>query len=76
MSQRQLRRFNAIDDAGERYVIIEWEKILESNEIRSDRQRSETVKIPFLETQSGQAVEEQADGIFVILPLNKIVKKV
>jgi hypothetical protein len=73
----ELGRFSAVDDAGKRYVITQYRGGSASDEIRDDRMSADPVIFhPWFETAHGDPVEQLTEDTFLILQLNKTVRKV
>ena len=58
MTRSVVRRFTTMDDAGNRYVIIEYRTFEESDEIRTDRMSADPITGQLFETLQGRAVEQ------------------
>jgi hypothetical protein len=69
-------RFEAKDDKGGVYTIIEYSVLQESDEIRPDRMRADPNIQTLFKTVDGRDLEQNADGTFSILGTLIVLRKV
>ena len=78
MTRSVVRRFTTMDDAGNRYVIIEYRTFEESDEIRTDRMSADPVTGQLFETLQGRAASRltrKAD-VEVGLPYERLLRAI
>ena len=83
MSRRWIREVVLEDDSGERYYADEYEAVLESREIRSDKMRPAPQRVRFMRLKDepieiiGRTIDKRSDGTYVLLSKNnKVVREV
>jgi hypothetical protein len=69
-------QFNAKDDVGKIYTIVEYRTSQQSNEIRSDRMSQPPTIGQEFKTLEGRAVEKITEDTFQIMGSDKIVRKI
>ena len=73
-TEREVGRFEAEDDEGNRYTVIEWQHIIISRPISGRVQ--EVPGVVRFALITGGHVEPKDDGSFQILDSDKIIRKV